>query len=138
MRRRKGGVCAGSGTASGRAHRRGLGCDADGAIPRRRERERERERSFFDNQIDDCRSVSTTPLVGDTAAGHSWPSIGGEYYTPALRSALCHAFQQHTIGTKGGCSTGCLGTGRDFANEAAKGLAQVQRGTKLLFGSLLF
>ena len=55
------------------------------------EREREREK-FIDNQIDDCRSVSTTPLQGDTAAGHSWPSIGGEYYTPTLRSALWHAF----------------------------------------------
>ena len=28
--------------------------------------------------------------MGDTAAGHSWPSIGGEYYTPTLRSALWH------------------------------------------------
>jgi hypothetical protein len=28
--------------------------------------------------------------VGDTAAGHSRPSIGGEYYTPTLRSALWH------------------------------------------------
>ena len=37
---------------------------------REREREREREK-FIDNQIDDLRSVSTTPLVGDTAAGHS-------------------------------------------------------------------
>jgi len=37
---------------------------------------------------------------GDTAAGHSWPSIGGEYYTPTPRSALWHAFQQHTRGTK--------------------------------------
>ena len=47
-----------------------------------RERERESERGkFIDNQIDDWRSVSTTPLQGDTAAGHSWPSIGGEYYT---------------------------------------------------------
>jgi hypothetical protein len=27
-------------------------------------------------------SFGTTPLQGDTAAGHSWPSIGGEYYTP--------------------------------------------------------
>jgi len=45
-------------------------------------------------------SVSTTPLQGDTAAGHSRPSIGGEYYTPTLRSALWHAFQQHTKGTK--------------------------------------
>ena len=44
--------------------------------------------------------VSTTPLQGDTAAGRSWPSIGGEYYTPTLRSALWHAFQQHTRGTK--------------------------------------
>jgi hypothetical protein len=44
--------------------------------------------------------VSTTPLQGDTAAGHSWPSIGGEYYTPTLRSAFWHAFQQHTRGTK--------------------------------------
>ena len=43
----------------------------------RRERERERER-FIDNQIDDWRSVSTTPLQGDT----SWPSIGGEYNYP--------------------------------------------------------
>ena len=39
-----------------------------------REREREREK-FINNQIDDWRSVSTTPLVGDTAAGHSWLSI---------------------------------------------------------------
>ena len=59
----------------------------------KRERERERERDslggekFIDNQIDDWRSVSTTPLQGDTAAGHSWPSIGGEYYTPTLRVA---------------------------------------------------
>jgi hypothetical protein len=37
------------------------------------------------------------PLQGDTAAG---PSIGGEYYTPTLRSALWHAFQLHTRGTK--------------------------------------
>ena len=29
--------------------------------------------------------MNTTPLQGDTAAGHSWPSIGGEYYTPTLR-----------------------------------------------------
>jgi len=36
-----------------------------------RGREREREK-FIDNQIDDWRSVSTTPLQGDTAAGHSW------------------------------------------------------------------
>jgi len=26
--------------------------------------------------------VSTTPLVGDTAAWHSWPSSGGEYLSP--------------------------------------------------------
>ena len=45
---------------------------------REREREREREK-FIDNQIDDWRSVSTTPLQGDTAAGHSWPSISGVY-----------------------------------------------------------
>ena len=44
----------------------------------------ERER-FIDNQIDDRRSVSTTPLQGDTAAGHSWPSMGGEYYTLTQR-----------------------------------------------------
>jgi hypothetical protein len=44
---------------------------------REREREKEREK-FVDNQIDDLRSVSTTPLQGDTAAGHSWPSIGGK------------------------------------------------------------
>ncbi len=35
-----------------------------------REREREEREKFIDNQIDDCRSVSTTPLHGDTAAGH--------------------------------------------------------------------
>ena len=35
------------------------------------EEEREREK-FMDNQIDDWRSVSTTPLSGDTASGHSW------------------------------------------------------------------
>ena len=28
--------------------------------------------------------------MGDTAAGHSWPSIGGQYYTPTLRSAFWH------------------------------------------------
>ena len=55
---------------------------------------------FIDKQIDDRRSVSTTPLQGDTAAGHSWPSIGGKYYTSTLRSALWNAFQQHTRGTK--------------------------------------
>jgi hypothetical protein len=47
------------------------------ARERAREREREREK-FIDNQIDDWRSVSTTPLQGDTAAGHSWPSIERE------------------------------------------------------------
>ena len=36
----------------------------------------------------------------DTAAGNSWPSIGSEYYTLTLCSALLHAFQQHTRGTK--------------------------------------
>ena len=56
---------------------------------RRTCRKREREK-FIDNQVDDRRSV--TPLQGDTAAGHSWPSIGSEYYTPILCSALWHAF----------------------------------------------
>jgi hypothetical protein len=43
---------------------------------REKEREREREREkFIDNQIDDRRSESTTPLQGDTAAGHSWPRV---------------------------------------------------------------
>ena len=56
---------------------------------RERESERERERDkFIDNQMDDRRSVSKTPLVVDMAAGHSWPSIGSEYYTPTFRSAL--------------------------------------------------
>ena len=64
-----------------------------------REREREREK-FIDNQMDDRRSVSKTPLVVDMAAGHSWPSIGSEYYTPTLRLAVWHAFQQHTRGTR--------------------------------------
>ena len=49
----------------------------NGEWEREREREKEREK-FVDNQIDDLRSVSTTPLQGDTAAGHSWPSIGGK------------------------------------------------------------
>jgi hypothetical protein len=39
-------------------------------VARKRERERERE-MFIDNQIDDWRSVSTTPLQGDTAKGHT-------------------------------------------------------------------
>jgi hypothetical protein len=57
---------------------------------RERARARERERQkFIDNQIDDCRSVSTTPLQGDTAAGHSWPSIGGEYYTFEIKKLKC-------------------------------------------------
>ena len=47
-------------------------------------RERGREK-FIDNQIDDWRSVSTTPLQGDTAAGHLWPSIGGEYYPHSVQ-----------------------------------------------------
>ena len=51
-----------------------LTCISIDARPREREREREREK-FINNQIDDWRSVSTTPLVGDTAAGHSWLSI---------------------------------------------------------------
>jgi hypothetical protein len=38
-------------------------------------------------------SVSTTPLLGDTAPGRTWPSIGGEYYTPTL-----HLFLWHTGG----------------------------------------
>ena len=40
----------------------------------------ERE-EFIDNQIDGSRSVSTTPLSGDTASGHSWysPPYDGEY-----------------------------------------------------------
>jgi len=33
-----------------------------------------------------CAHYTTTPLQGDTAAGHSWPSIGGEYYIPPLRA----------------------------------------------------
>ena len=35
-------------------------------------------------------SVSTTPLLGDTAPGRTWPSIGCEYYTPILRLVLWH------------------------------------------------
>jgi hypothetical protein len=58
-----------------------------------RVRERERERSLLTIE-------QMTPLLGDTAAGHSWPSIGGDYYTPTLRLALKHAFQQHTRGTR--------------------------------------
>jgi hypothetical protein len=48
---------------------------------KRRERERERRErereKFVDNQIDDWRSVSTTPLPGDTAAGGDWAEGGG-------------------------------------------------------------
>ena len=43
---------------------------------------------FYYNNV-----VTTNPLVGDTAAGHSWPSIGGESYTPTLCLAVWHAFQ---------------------------------------------
>jgi hypothetical protein len=39
------------------------------------EREREREREVYLQSIDDWRSVSSTPLPGDTASGRSWPSI---------------------------------------------------------------
>jgi hypothetical protein len=41
------------------------------------EREREREK-FIYNEIEYSRSVSTTPLAGDTASGRSWPSIWRE------------------------------------------------------------
>ena len=53
-------------------------------MQREREREREREK-FIDNQIDDSRSVSTTPLAGQVT-----PPLG------TLRLALWHAFQQHS------------------------------------------
>jgi hypothetical protein len=59
-----------------------------------RRRQREGGRSLL-TSIDDWRSVRTTPLAGDTAHGRSWPSTGGEYYTPILRLALWHAFRQH-------------------------------------------
>jgi len=52
------------------------------------EREREREK-FIDNQIDDSRSVSTTPLPGDTTPGHSWPSIWRRVLYPPLSVWPC-------------------------------------------------
>jgi len=66
-------------------------------MQREREREREREK-FIDNQIDDSRSVSTTPLAGQVTPplGTRGPAYGGECYTPTLRLALWHAFQQHS------------------------------------------
>jgi hypothetical protein len=74
----------------------------ESSIRREKDDKREREREkFIDNQIDDGRSVGTPPLAVDTASlGTRGPAYGGEYYTPTLRLALWHAFQQHTRGTR--------------------------------------
>ena len=58
-------------------------------------------RIFYKNNLINASSKSESRFIklirkksiiqGDTAAGHSWPSICGDYYTPTLRSALWHA-----------------------------------------------